>query len=108
MEYKCSYLCTLSHVPPRVGVGQPVLVTSVGQAQPSVRGLAARESEGRVGQTLHPSRHHHVPVAQTELSRGEADRLEAAGTDLVDGGAGRAAGQTSAQSRLSCRSLTQS
>ena len=101
------HLCTPPHVPPGVGVSQPVVVTGVRQRQPSVGSLAAGESEGRVGETLHTSGHHDGPVAQTELGRGQADCLEAAGTDLVDCGAGRAVLQASPQGGLAGRGLAQ-
>ena len=95
-------------MPAAVGVSQSVLVTGVGQTQTAVRSLTARESEGRVGETLHPSRHHHAPVSQTELRRGQAHRLEAAGADLVDGGGGRPSVEAGPESCLASWSLAQS
>ena len=99
------HLCTPPHVPPAVGVSQPVMVTGVRQRQPSVGSLAAGQSEGRVGEALHAPGHHDCPVAQAELGSGQADCLQPTGADLVDGGAGRAALQSRPQGCLASRGL---
>ena len=101
------HLGTLPHVPPSVGVRQTVVVAGVGEGDSTVGSLAARQSEGRVGETLHTSGHHHTAVAQAELCSGEADGLETTGADLVDGGAGRADLQPRPQGCLTCRGLAQ-
>ena len=77
-----AHLGTLPHVPPSVGVRQTVLVTGVGEGDSTVGSLAARQSEGRVGETLHPPGHHHSAVTQTQLGSGETDCLETTGADL--------------------------
>ena len=76
------HLGTLPHVPPSVGVRQTVVVAGVGEGDSTVGSLAARQSEGRVGETLHPPRHHDTPVTQAQLRRGQADGLETTGADL--------------------------
>ena len=102
-----AHLGTLPHVPPGVGVSQAVLVTGVGQGDSTVGSLAASQSEGRVGETLHAPGHHHTAVAQTQLGSGETDCLETTGTDLVNGGAGRPHLQPRTQGCLACRGLAQ-
>ena len=76
------HLGTLPHVPPSVGVRQTVVVAGVGEGDSTVGSLAASQSEGRVGETLHPPGHHHSAVSQAQLGSGETHCLETTGADL--------------------------
>ena len=76
------HLGTLPHVPPSVGVRQTVVVAGVGEGEPAVGCLAASQSEGGVGETLHPPGHHDSAVTQAELGSGQTDCLETTGADL--------------------------
>ena len=70
------------------------MVTRVHQFDATVGRVTTWQREGRVGQTLHPARHHHTPLTQRQLTRSEAHGLQTTGTDLVNCGAGGRAGQS--------------